>query len=290
MRDERRQGDGSHAVCTIVVAGFPPDVNWRELKNLCRLCWGFESARAVHDSKGRGSPLLFVKFERGDAAERAMEQLQGFLFDEDAPNEPGLRVEFARREMGIRPGEGRQGERDGDSDGYRGGGGRYNEVESGYEGDYYRRSHRDSDPREAPLPRRDPVYPGRGDGTAPWKRSHYDGKDKSQYGHREARRERSRSRGVLARQEGGGGGGGYQRRQPTGSEEVDTLACRMDGTQKRDLRQFFEECAGYVDIRFNEKVNTCFVKFANHEAALNAMDEAQDAGLGAELARRNMEL
>eukprot|EP00419_Tripos_fusus_P026145 CAMPEP_0172718958 /NCGR_PEP_ID=MMETSP1074-20121228/75226_1 /TAXON_ID=2916 /ORGANISM="Ceratium fusus, Strain PA161109" /LENGTH=330 /DNA_ID=CAMNT_0013544259 /DNA_START=48 /DNA_END=1040 /DNA_ORIENTATION=+ len=89
------------AISTICIVGFPPEALPRELKNLCRFLTGYEGAHVAFAGAGQSS-ALFVKFTTHDHARVAMEMLQGVPFDQDVP-QVSLRVEFARREMEVRP-------------------------------------------------------------------------------------------------------------------------------------------------------------------------------------------
>jgi len=89
------------AISTICIVGFPPEALPRELKNLCRFVAGYEGAHVAFAGAGQSS-ALFVKFISHEHAKVAMEMLQGVPFDQDAP-QVALRVEFARREMEVRP-------------------------------------------------------------------------------------------------------------------------------------------------------------------------------------------
>lgn len=89
------------AISTICIVGFPPEALPRELKNLCRFLTGYEGAHVAFAGAGQSS-ALFVKFTAHDHARVAMEMLQGVPFDQDVP-QVTLRVEFARREMEVRP-------------------------------------------------------------------------------------------------------------------------------------------------------------------------------------------
>jgi len=86
---------------TICIVGFPPEALPRELKNLCRFMHGFEGAHVAFAGQGQCSSL-FVKFTTAELARLAMDTLHGAPFDTDVP-QVLLKVEYARREMEVRP-------------------------------------------------------------------------------------------------------------------------------------------------------------------------------------------
>lgn len=82
---------------TLSVAGFPVDASYRELKNVCRLCPGFEACSP--NVRPDRPPTLFVKFVSEDFATDAILLLQQFVFDEDNTPDRPLKAEFARSEL-----------------------------------------------------------------------------------------------------------------------------------------------------------------------------------------------
>eukprot|EP00928_Gymnodinium_smaydae_P083397 TRINITY_DN66636_c0_g1_i1.p2 TRINITY_DN66636_c0_g1~~TRINITY_DN66636_c0_g1_i1.p2 ORF type:complete len:149 (-),score=31.39 TRINITY_DN66636_c0_g1_i1:4-450(-) len=91
----------AQGITTICIQGFPQDASARELKNFCRFVPGFEGAHVGFSNVG--PTALFVKFETNEYAAAAIDFVAGVVFDTDAaiPG-PGLKAEFARREMEVR--------------------------------------------------------------------------------------------------------------------------------------------------------------------------------------------
>jgi len=85
-------GDGE--VSTIFVGGFPPDVNPRELDNLCRFMPGFVQSNVI-TTKGT---TLFAMFDCASNARTAITALNGYVFDRIQPGEP-MRAQMARNNM-----------------------------------------------------------------------------------------------------------------------------------------------------------------------------------------------
>eukprot|EP00930_Biecheleria_cincta_P059545 TRINITY_DN45255_c0_g1_i1.p1 TRINITY_DN45255_c0_g1~~TRINITY_DN45255_c0_g1_i1.p1 ORF type:complete len:239 (-),score=54.89 TRINITY_DN45255_c0_g1_i1:293-958(-) len=91
------------SVRTIFVTGFPPDASERELRNMFRLCPGYEGAVVdIPPATGR-IKNFFVKFVSNNFARRVLDDLQGMCFDEFVGQYP-VKAEFAKRDAEIDPG------------------------------------------------------------------------------------------------------------------------------------------------------------------------------------------
>lgn len=96
----------------------------------------------------------------------------------------------------------------------------------------------------------------------------------------------------------GGKGGGFmgglgpkRQRQVGGEIETLVIMClREKSTSVGDLQAWFAARIGYVALQINEKIDGMFVKFSTRDAAEVALGEANAMGLGAEWARRNLDL
>jgi len=92
---------------------------------------------------------------------------------------------------------------------------------------------------------------------------------------------------------GGGGGGGKRQRVQTG--ELDTITVLHLGEKEQTLgagkaQQWFQERPGFMALQINERIDALFVKFSSAHQAENAIQDAASVGIGAEWARRNLDL
>lgn len=74
-------------------------------------------------------------------------------------------------------------------------------------------------------------------------------------------------------------------------EEVDTIAIRNykeKGVDVEELHAWFTERSGFMILHAYERIQTVFVKFESQRHAAVAIQEANEAGLGAEWAYRNL--
>merc|ERR1712113_410096 len=70
----------------------------------------------------------------------------------------------------------------------------------------------------------------------------------------------------------------------------DTIACKIDGWDESGFQSIFEALPGFLALKFNSKANSCFVKFASAELALNGLSLAHESSITAQFARRSLEL
>mmetsp|Transcript_24975 Transcript_24975/g.49129 ORF Transcript_24975/g.49129 Transcript_24975/m.49129 type:complete len:195 (+) Transcript_24975:41-625(+) len=110
-----KRGDprGSHGrdeepISTLFCSGLPSNIRDRELRLLGTFLPGFEGANInrgrTPDSRDRQSGdngiIGFMKFVTQEAAVQAAQYLQGFVVDEDYP-EQALRISLAKRNMNL---------------------------------------------------------------------------------------------------------------------------------------------------------------------------------------------
>jgi len=93
-----------------------------------------------------------------------------------------------------------------------------------------------------------------------------------------------------------GGGAAYQgppKRIRTMGGEIDTITILFLGQKQQqhgDLQPFVSQMAGYVTHQVHEKIDAMFVKFQTRQQAERALMDANNAGISAEWARRNLDL
>jgi len=285
----------SNEITTIAVAGFPEDASWREMKNLCRLCKGYERAHVTQSKSGAFQ--LFVKFSSAEWADRARAQLHGMRFDEDLGEDSVyLKADMARRDMEVREGKPARGNEDAtppwrEAPPRR----RRHDEEDGRHkrDDYVRKDDRERSPRHR-HDRWDPRDGGYG--------RHHDAE-----WHREPPapppssrrpvppepprppRDRDWDRRSSPQPRRGDGGRGYRER---GAVEIgpgqpgDTLICKLDGEASGVL----QECDGFLGLKENHSLRAMFVRFEDRASAKAALDYVMGLGYFAEPAKRSLEL
>lgn len=142
-----------------------------------------------------------------------------------------------------------------------------------------------------------------------------EGNQRFGFGAEWARRNLDDDRGSSGGGGGGGGGGFHQfagaavgvapqqyplqgsfgpaKRQRTQQGELDTiciLSMKEKGLTPSDVQQWFQELPGFVAMQVNERIDGLFVKFNAKEAAEKALSDSNARSLGAEWARRNLDL
>lgn len=86
---------------------------------------------------------------------------------------------------------------------------------------------------------------------------------------------------------------GPAKRQRAQTGELDTiciLSMKEKGLQPSDVQQWFQELQGFVAMQVNERIDGIFIKFNSSAAADKALQESNGRSLGAEWARRNLDL
>jgi len=86
---------------------------------------------------------------------------------------------------------------------------------------------------------------------------------------------------------------GPAKRQRTQTGELDTiciLSMKEKGLAPSDVQQWFQELPGFVAMQVNERIDGLFVKFNNRDTATQALEGSNSRSLGAEWARRNLDL
>lgn len=226
--------------------------------------------------------MLFAKFRNTDDAHHAVSRLNNLLFDEDDPDIATISCQFAHREMDLY----QEDVRDNYADEAKGA-----ETEirpwsrpapSRKEGPRWREPSPPPPPptasrRWSPPPRRN----GRPGGE---RRPYEDSPPRKRH-----RRNHDQDHGHARHDDHGDRRNGHQPAPQV--EEIDTLAIKFTGVdQQEEIENFFERCDGFVALKFNGRISTCFVKFEDEELAVNAMDAAREDGLNAEMARRNLHM
>lgn len=85
---------------TICVRELPDDITRREFRHLVANIPGYQDCNVV--SSRDKPPVAFAKFADHDCAAKGLQQLNGYVFDDDLPQRT-LQVVMARRELEIRP-------------------------------------------------------------------------------------------------------------------------------------------------------------------------------------------
>jgi hypothetical protein len=86
---------------------------------------------------------------------------------------------------------------------------------------------------------------------------------------------------------------GPSKRQRVQTGELDTiciLSMKEKGLQPSDVQQWFQELPGFVAMQVNERIDGLFVKFDGRATAEKALADSNGRSLGAEWARRNLDL
>jgi len=244
------------AMRTICIVGFPAEAQPRELKNLCRFMTGFEGAHVAFAGPGQSS-ALFVKFVSPEIARNAMDMLHGAPFDVDAP-QVILKVEYARREMEVRPNSllpapmvaltpPPAGDRNmalaRPPAAIAPPGGVHMTDQAPPNVDAYPPVHRPVAPLAAPPPQ----VPG--------------------------------PNGQMIRV------------GLTGGELTTIVVLRLKekGFIPEELMQWFQQRPGFLTLHVNERIDGLFVKFGSGTAAERAMEDANAQNFGCEWARRNLD-
>lgn len=92
---------------------------------------------------------------------------------------------------------------------------------------------------------------------------------------------------------GAGLGGGPAKRQRVSTGEIDTvtvLHVRERNSDVDEMQRWWALRPGYVALQINERIDAMFIKFTSRFEAEQAMLEAKTLGVGAEWARRNLDL
>ncbi len=87
-RDNRQE-----EIVTIHISGFPANASQRELNNFCNFLPGLVQSTGKIGSR----PIVFARFEYHDQALRAIDRLNGFVFDETDPHDSVLKTSLANR-------------------------------------------------------------------------------------------------------------------------------------------------------------------------------------------------
>jgi len=241
---------------TLAVAGFPLDATPRELKNICKGFPGFLGCRV--NAKGGKASNVFVKFDSPQSAAQAVERLNELVFDENAAPGVTLKADFARRELELWEIPGAQ-------------------------------------------------APG-AQGAPQWQATQHDlGSTRSQsYPEQAGMQPQKRPRiwqpptnltwQPPQKWQPAQTWQPAQKWQPPAiqpyAEEAgpDTIACKIDGREEGHLRDFFAQLPGFIDLKFNTKVNGCFVKFADTNMAQVGLQAAHENELNAQFAKRSLEM
>ncbi|RLN13149.1 mitogen-activated protein kinase kinase 2-like isoform X3 [Panicum miliaceum] len=94
-----------HESNILFVDCLPTDCTRREVAHLFRPFDGFKDIRVVHKEPRRSGDkayvLCFVEFENAKCARAAMHDLRGYRFDDQKPDSPFLKIQFARTHSGT---------------------------------------------------------------------------------------------------------------------------------------------------------------------------------------------
>eukprot|EP00930_Biecheleria_cincta_P007919 TRINITY_DN109233_c0_g1_i1.p1 TRINITY_DN109233_c0_g1~~TRINITY_DN109233_c0_g1_i1.p1 ORF type:complete len:249 (-),score=29.83 TRINITY_DN109233_c0_g1_i1:110-856(-) len=244
-------------ITTLFVAGFPEDVSEREMLNFCRFCRGFEFAIARHRSNE-----VFVKFETIRAAEAAMHQINGAVFDVvDLRQESEIRASFAKREA-SRPDQG------------------YFALSSRTEDRSGRQSRKLPDPpwerhkrrRLEPKPPSEPPEDEFIDNEVEEAYESWDEEEAEERPHRKRRNEAP------------------PERRGSSSTYADTLACRIQSARSTEkAERYFRRLEGFVKCLYQSRAAVLFVKFKSEALLEFAVESALDEGYEVDIARRNLD-